>query len=182
MRRTSPHWIFFLLLSFVGAVSTLVQASPHSDGSPELKVLDAWTGRWTTKGKAYDTPYSHAGAITITMTAGWSANGGFMICDHLVSGPSGKHNYLSIFTYNPVDKSYKFCGFDRTGVPRVTPLMIEGSAWSYDSDEKENGKKIHIKTINDFSKPGIVTWNTKYSADSGAHWTLMNEGVDTRDR
>jgi hypothetical protein len=47
---------------------------------------------------------------------------------------------------------------------------------------EKDGKKIQIKTINDFSKPGVVTWNTKYSDDAGAHWTLMNEGVDTKVR
>jgi len=103
-----------------------------------------------------------------------------MICDHLISGPSGKRNDLSIYTYNETDKSYKFCGFDRTGIPRATPLTIEGAIWSYDSDEEEKGKKIHVKTINDFSKPGVVSWNTKFTDDNGAHWTLMNEGVDTR--
>jgi hypothetical protein len=65
-------------------------------------------------------------------------------------------------------------------VPRATPLTIDGKVWSYDSDEEEKGAKIHIKTINDFSKPGVVTWNTKFTADGGAHWTLMNEGVDTK--
>jgi len=85
-----------------------------------------------------------------------------MICDHLITGPSGKHNDLSIYTYIEADKSYKFCGFDRTGAPRATPLTIEGTVWSYDSDEEQKGKKIHIKTINAFSKPGTVTWNTKF--------------------
>ena len=87
--------------------------------SSALKVLDAWTGQWTTHGKLYDTPYSHAAEITIT---------------HL----------------------------------------------EFDTDEEQKGKKIHIKTINDFSKPGIIAWNTKFTDDAGAHWTLMNEGTDTR--
>ena len=121
------------------------------------------------------------GEITITMTCRWSAYGAYMICDHLVTGPAGKHNDLSIYTYNQADKSYKFVGTDRTDMPRATPLTIEGKVWSYDSDDEENGKKVHIKTINDFSKPGIVTWNTKFSEDGGAHWALMNEGVDKKE-
>lgn len=182
MRRILLPQILLVLLGFVAPAKGLLPATPRSDESQELKVLDAWTGHWTTQGKSYDTPYSRGGAISITMTCGWSANGGFMICDHLISGPSGKHNDLSIFTYNPADKSYKFCGYDRTGVPRATPLTIEGKVWSFDSEDEDNGKKIHVKTINDFSKPGIVTWNTKFTSDGGAHWTLMNEGVDTKER
>jgi hypothetical protein len=180
MRSAPLPLLIALWAASLSALAALPQAMSPSPQSPELKILDAWTGRWTTHGKLYDTPYSQAGEVTITMTCGWSAYGGYMICDHLIDGPRGKRNDLSIFTYNDADKSYKFVGLDRTGVPRATPLTIHGNVWSFDSDDEDNGKKIHITTINDFSKPGIVTWNTKFSGDAGAHWTLMNEGVDTR--
>jgi hypothetical protein len=163
-------------------VLAALPASTQTVQPPELKKLDAWSGQWTTKGKRYETAYSHAGEITVTMNCGWSTYGGYMICDHLVIGLSGQRNELSIFTYNQADKSYKFCGLDQTGVPRTTLLTIEGNVWSFDSDDEENGKIVHTTTINDFSKPGVVMWNTKFSADGGAHWTLMNEGVDTKVR
>lgn len=182
LRLSSKAFSSLLIALSVLAPTTLSRSTqqPSTPQSPQLKVLDAWTGQWTTHGKLYDTPYSQAGEITITMTCGWSAYAGYMICDHLITGPSGTRNDLSIYTYNESEKSYKFCGFDRSGIPRATPLTIEGSIWSYDSDEDQKGKKIHIKTINDFSKPGIVTWNTKFTDDNGANWTLMNEGKDTR--
>jgi hypothetical protein len=174
------HWMILLCVAIttcVGADSSVSRTMQ----SPELKVLDAWSGYWTTRGKLYDTAYSHAGEISITATCGWSANGAFMICDHVFKGPSGTSNDLTVYTYNLTDKSYKFYGLDRSGAPSTTPLTIAGNIWSYDRDEQEkDGKTIHIKTINDFSKPGMVTWNTKFTADGGAHWTLMNEGVDTR--
>ena len=137
------------------APTTLSHSSPQSPPpqSPALKVLDAWTGQWTTHGKLYDTPFSHAGEITITMTCAWSAYGGYMICDHLFTGPSGTRNDLSIYTYNESDKSYKFCGFDRSGTPRATPLTINGSPLELRHRRRTKGKKIHIKTINDFSSP-----------------------------
>jgi hypothetical protein len=149
---------------------------------PELHKLDAWSGRWTSQGKLYDTPYSHAGSITITMTCAWSAYNGYMICDHLFNGPAGMRNDLTVYTYNPVDKSYKFYSVDQSGAPRSVPLTIAGDIWTYNNDMEKDGKKILIRTVNDFSKPGIVTWNTKFSDDAGSHWTLMNEGVDTKVR
>jgi hypothetical protein len=182
MRIPSLAAVLCVILCLMGAIAARLRASAQSNQPPELKKLDAWSGQWTTKGKLYDTPHSHAGEITITMTCAWSAYGGYMICDHLINGPAGQRNDLSIFTFNQADKSYKFCGMDQTGVPRATPLTIEGNIWSYDTDDEENGKKVHVKTINDFSRPGIVTWNTKFSEDGGAHWTLMNEGVDTKVR
>ena len=182
MRVPSMTAILCFILCSVGALAAMLRASALSDQPSELKKLGQWSGQWTTKGKLYDTAHSHAGEITITMTCGWSAYDGYMICDHLMNGPAGRRNDLTVYTYNPADKSYKFVGLDQTGKPRTTPLTIEGNVWSYDTDEEENGKKIHIKTINDFSQPGIVAWNTKFSDDGGAHWTLMNEGVDTKVR
>jgi hypothetical protein len=187
--RPSP--LAATLCLIVVSMSGLAALSPASfrqqparppQQTPELKKLDAWTGRWTTQGKLYDTAFSHAGEITITMTCAWSAYGGYMICDHLFSGPAGERNDLTIYTFNPADHSYKFYSVDQTGVPRAVPLTIEGNLWTYDSEMERDGKKIQIRTINDFSKPGIVTWNTKFSADAGPHWTLMNEGVDTKVR
>lgn len=148
----------------------------------ELKRLDAWSGRWTTEGKLLDTPYSHAGKIAITTTCGWSAYNGYMICDHLFSGPSGSHNDLTVYVYNPADKTYTLCSVGPAGTPQSVPLTIEGNIWTYNSEMEKDGKKILIKTTNDFSKPGTVLWNTKFSSDGGAHWTLVNEGVDSKVR
>ncbi len=156
--------------------------SQQSAQSPELKKLDAWSGRWSTHGKLYKTAYSTEGEITITATCAWSAYNGYMICDHLFNGPRGKSNDLTIYTYNPAEKSYKFSSFDQSGAPRATPITVEGDIWTYRSEMEKDGKKIQIKTINDFSRSGIVSWNTKYTDDDGAHWTLMNEGVDTKER
>ena len=167
-------------LAALSRASFRQQPAQAPQQAPELKKLDAWTGRWTTQGKLYDTAFSHAGEITITMTCGWSAFEGYLVCDHLFSGPAGKRNDLTIYTYNPADHSYKFYSVDQTGAPRAVPLTIEGNIWTYDSEMERDGRKIQIKTINDFSKPGRVAWNTKFSADAGAHWTLMNEGVDTK--
>jgi hypothetical protein len=187
MRSNRLPVVIALILGSMSAVRVASQASRPSQESllrqkPELKNLDAWSGRWTTQGKLYDTAYSHAGNITITMTCGWSAYNGYMICDHLFNGPAGKSNDLSVYTCDPEGHSYKFYSVDQTGPPHSTPLTIERDLWTYNSEMEKDGKKILIKTINDFSKPGMVTWNTKFSADAGAHWTLMNEGVDTKVR
>jgi hypothetical protein len=187
MRSNRLLGVIALILCSMGGLNIASRASRQSQQIPQarkpgLKNLDAWNGRWTTQGKLYDTAYSHAGNITIAMTCGWSAYNGYMICDHLFNGPAGKRNDLSVYTYNPEDNSYKFYSVDQTGPPRGVPLTIEGDIWSYDSEMEKDGKKILIKTINDFSKPGIVAWNTKFSEDAGAHWTQMNEGVDTKVR
>ena len=130
LRLRSKALPSLLITLSILAPTTLSHSSPQSSPlqSPALKVLDAWTGQWTTHGKLYDTTLSHAGEITITMTCAWSAYGGYMICDHLFTGPSGTRNDLSIYTYNESEKSYKFCGFDRSGTPRATPLTIDGSS------------------------------------------------------
>ncbi len=184
MRFNRLATVTCLLLFLIGGFTAMSHESRQSKDSapirsPELKKLDVWSGRWTTQGKLIATPYSHAGNITITMTCGWSAYNGYLICDHLFEGPSGKHNDLGVYIYNPADHAYKNCSLGETGAPHCVPLKIEGDLWTYDSEMERDGKKVLIKTINDFSKPGVVAWNTKFSPD-GVHWTLMNEGVDTK--
>jgi hypothetical protein len=186
VRLNRPAAFACLVLCMTTGFSVISHASRQSKDSgpaqvPELKKLDAWSGRWNTQGKLFDTPYSHAGNITIAMTCGWSAYNGYMICDHLFEGPSGKHNDIGVYTYSPADKVYKNCSLDQTGAPHCVPVKIEGDVWTYDSEMEKDNKKIYIRTINDFSKPDLVTWNTKFSADR-EHWTLMNEGVDTKVR
>jgi hypothetical protein len=188
MRSSLALLLFVAITISMSAFAGILQAHPPSPAPPqspqsaETRKLDAWTGKWTTTGKLYKTAYSPAGEITITMTCNWSAYNAYMICDHLFSGPRGKSDDISIYTYNSADKSYKFYNVDQSGTARNTPMTIEGNIWTYSSEMEKDGKKILIKTINDFSKPGTVTWNTKYSDDAGAHWTLMNEGVDTKVR
>jgi hypothetical protein len=187
MRSTQLLALVFLSIFSMSGLTALSRASRQRQQTvqaqkPKLKYLDAFSGRWTTHGKLYDTPYSHAGVITITMTCGWSPYKGYMICDHLVSGPAGKRNDLTIYTYDQADNSYKFYSLDQTGLPHSVSLTIEGDIWTYNSDMEKDSKKILIKTINDFSKPDIVVWNTKFSDDAGVHWTLMNEGTDTKIR
>lgn len=185
MRSTQLLVVLSLILCSMSGLTIPSRPSGPSqqavqEKKAELKNLDAWSGRWTTQGKLYDTPYSHAGNITIEMTCGWSAYNGYMICDHLFNGPAGKRNDLTVYTYNQADHLYKFFSLDQAGAPRSVPLTIEGNVWTYNSEMEKDGKKILIKTINDFSKPDVVVWNTKFSADGGANWTLMNEGVDNK--
>lgn len=187
MRSTRLATVISLILCSISGLTVLSRASgpsqqSHQRQSPEKKNLNTWSGRWTTQGKLYDTPYSHAGNITIRMTCGWSAYNGYMICDHLFNGPAGERNDLTVYTYNPADHSYKFYSVDQSGVPHTVPLTIDGNVWTYMSEMEKDGKKVLIKTINDFSKPDIVAWHTKFSDDAGAHWTLMNEGVDRKVR
>jgi hypothetical protein len=188
MRSSTALLLFVSIAVSMSALAGILHAhqpSPAPQQSPqsaETKKLAAWTGQWTTTGKLYKTAYSPAGEITITMTCGWSAYNAYMICDHLFSGPCGKSDDITIYTYNATDKSYKFYNVDQSGTPQNTPMTIAGDIWTYDSETEKDGKKILIKTINDFSKPGVVTWNTKYSDDAGAHWTLMIDGVDTKVR
>jgi hypothetical protein len=152
-----------------------------SELSPALKKLDVWIGHWTTQRQAKDTPYSRARSISSETTCAWSANHGYMICDQLINDAGVISNELSIYTYSEREKAYKFFGLDMNGQPRSVPLTIEGNVWTYGGKPFEaNGKKIQIRTTNEFVSPTTVIFRTEYSDDGGAHWTLINEGKDTK--
>lgn len=175
--------VIALLCAF--AVSVAPQrkekVSSATEISPALQKLDVWTGRWKIQGQAKDTPYSRAGLISSDTTCAWAINHNYMVCDQLIYDAAGDSNALSVYTYSDKEKAYKFFGLDRNGEPRSVPLTIEGNIWTYGGQPfDDNGKKIQIRTINEFTTPATVTFHTEYSDDGGAHWTLMNEGKDTK--
>ena len=59
-------------------------------------------------------------------------------------------------------------------------LQINGNVWTYPGGYEANGKKIQIRTTNDFSVPGIETFKTEFSDDGGVHWVVTLQGTARR--
>ncbi len=87
----------------VVAVSTLALGSDHlvvPKIAPEISKMDVWVGTWESQTQVMTTPYSEAASMTSEMTCTWSPHHGFILCDHLMNGPTGISNSLSVYTYD----------------------------------------------------------------------------------
>src|ERR1700761_9839654 len=131
----------------VAAASTLALASDHlavPKFAPELTKMDVWVGTWESQTEVMPTPYSEAASVTSEMTCSWSPHHGFILCDHLMNGPTGVSNSLSVYTYDEVAKSYKFFGVEKDSSPREVPMQVKGNVGTFGPEGKNKDKTIRF--------------------------------------
>ena len=56
-------------------------------------------------------------------------------------------------------------------------VIIKGNLWTYPGGFERDGKKIEVRTTNDFSVANTEIFKTEFSEDGGAHWTAMLQGT-----
>lgn len=170
---------FFLIAVAAVAISTLAPAQTNStDEHAATQKLGVFVGKWHSEGAFLDSPFSKAGKVTSNIDCGWSPQGNFLICEQLITDSSGQHTQLSVFSYNSKDGNYAISSMAGPGKePWNGTLIINGNIWTYPGGYEANGKKVQIRTINDFSVPGVESFKTEFSDDGGAHWILTLQGT-----
>ncbi len=170
--RRGMYLVFVAAGSFALASDNL--APPKL--SPEVSRMNVWVGRWESKTQVLNTPYSSAASVTSEMTCNWSPNHGFVLCDHLVHGPGGATNSLSVYTYDAAAKSYKFFGVDQDSSPREVPLEVKGNVWSFGTEVQNRDKTILFLTNDEFVSSTSMRFRTEFSDDNGRNWKELNQG------
>lgn len=155
---------------------SLVQT--NTDEHAATQKLGVFVGKWHSEGAFLDSPFSKAGKVNSNIDCGWSPQGNFLICEQLITDSSGQHSQLSVFSYNSKESNYTISSMAGPGKePWNGTLIINGSIWTYPGGYAANGKKVQIRTINDFSVPGVESFRTEFSDDGGAHWILTLQGT-----
>ncbi|HKD13713.1 MAG TPA: hypothetical protein VKE71_04120 [Candidatus Angelobacter sp.] len=149
-----------------------------SDDQAATRKLGAFVGKWRSEATRLETAYSHADKISSNIDCRWSPQENFLICEQQISDSSGNHTQLSIYSYNSTEKNYTISSMAGPGKqPWNGTLVINGSIWTYPGGFEANGKKVTIRTTNDFSVPGTETFKSEFSEDGGVHWTVMLQGT-----
>ena len=163
--------------------STLALASDHLETppiAPELIKMDVWVGTWQSQTQVMPTPYSEAASVKSELTCNWSPHHGFILCDHLMHGPSGLSNSLSVYTYDEAAKTYKFFGVDKDDSPREVPLQVKGNIWSFGTQVQDKDKTIMFLTNDEFVSDKVMHFRTEFSEDNGRNWKELNQGELTK--
>ncbi len=169
----------------VVAVSTLALGSDHlvvPKIAPEISKMDVWVGTWESQTQVMTTPYSEAASMTSEMTCTWSPHHGFILCDHLMNGPTGVSNSLSVYTYDEAAKTYKFFGVNKDDSPREVPMQVKGNVWSFGTEVQNQDKTIMFLTNDEFLSDKVMHFRTEFSEDNGRNWKELNQGQLTKDR
>jgi hypothetical protein len=168
----------------VVAASTLALGSDHlvvPKIAPEISKMDVWVGTWESQTQVMTTPYSEAASMTSEMTCTWSPHHGFILCDHLMNGPTGVvSNSLSVYTYDETAKAYKFFGVDKDDSPREVPMQVNGNVWSFGTEVQNQDKTIMFQTNDEFLSDKVMHFRTEFSEDNGRNWKELNQGQLTK--
>jgi hypothetical protein len=162
----------------------LTQAAPPAntpDVAAATKKLGVFVGKWQSEGNFFETGYSRAGHVTSQVNCRWSPQGNFLVCEQQITDNEGQHTQLSIYSYSSKDGNYTISSMAGPGTqPWNGTMNISGNIWTYPGGFEAKGKKVEIRTINDFSTSGVEQFKSEYSDDGGVHWTIMLQGTARR--
>lgn len=155
--------------------------SEDKDLRAATQKLGVFVGKWQSEATRPETSFSHADKITSTIQCSWSPQGNFLVCEQAITDSGGKHTQLSIYSYNSQAGNYTISSMAGPGKqPWNGTVNINGNLWTYPGSFEANGKKIEVRTTNDFSVPGTETFKTEFSDDGGAHWIVTLQGTAHR--
>ena len=159
--------------------AALWPASGLAQARHEESPLALYQGRWTSTAHMNDTAFSKAQEVTAKLSCSWTGDHEFLVCDQIITDARGTHSQLTVYSYNPDDKSYRYSTIPSPGMPGMGGKMeVEDHRFVYSGSSEQNGKKTLFRTTNLFSAAGdSYTFVAEFSTDEGAHWTKMVEGT-----
>jgi hypothetical protein len=149
-----------------------------SDIQDATKKLGVFVGKWESTGTFSDTKFSKAHKISSSIDCRWSPLGNFLMCEQSITDGAEKLIQLSIYSYNSKDGNYTISSMSGPGQqPFNGTVIIKGNLWTYPGGFEREGKRIEIRTTNDFSVANTEIFKSELSEDGGAHWTTMVQGI-----
>jgi hypothetical protein len=108
-----------------------------------------------------------------------SADGSAVLCDQLVSTPTGIHHVLDLFTADSAPGRAVLYVVNQPGdTLRPLPITIAGPIWTYGGTAPAKDG-TWWRTINDFSATDSYTWRAEKSTD-GKVWATVMGGRSVR--
>jgi hypothetical protein len=169
--------------TFLVAVTAGVTAQ---DSSPPRDRLAAWAGHWKVRIESKETQFGRAKTEDYDAKCSFLPHGAFMACEYLSLQPdpdSGRIiNDVALIYYSDVDKTFKYTNVAPEGGPREDVFHVDGNAWTRPFEiQRRSGGVADAREIYNFVSPGKHVARLEISIDKGAHWTVVNEAVGTRE-
>lgn len=170
----------------LGLLALTTRAAAQDPPSPHDQ-LALWSGHWKIHSETKETQFGHAKAADYDATCSFLTHGTFMVCNYLSlqadSSAGRATNDLSVFYFNPDDKTFKHVGVGpEEGGAQEEAVAVDGNVWSRALDvPRRNGGTATIRFVYTFVAPNKQTCRFEISIDKGQHWTLVTESVGTKE-
>jgi hypothetical protein len=167
------------LLALTAGATAQNSLSPHDK-------LAVWAGHWKSHGEVKETQFGHARTFDYDVQCSFLPHRFFMACSFLSLMPDPNHgnrisNGATLFYYSDVDKTFKYTEVHPEGGPNEGTALVEGNVWAEPREiQRRSGGTADGRFVYNFVSPDKILARFEISLDKGAHWTLVDEFVDTR--
>ena len=170
----------------LGAAFLLAAGATAQESSTPRDTLAVCAGHWKRHGEVKETQFGHARTFDYDVQCSFLPHGAYMACDALSLMPDPNHgNRIAdgahLFYYSDVDKTFKYTEVFLEGGPREGVALVDGNVWTTPLEiQRRSGGAADGRFIYNFVSPGKMLARFEISTDKGAHWTVVDEFVDTK--
>ena len=171
--------LFLLVLAFVSTMQAQAPATaPKPD--PALQKIAVWSGHWTSETDLKPGPLGPGAKTTGEFTIRPILGGFFFEFQGTEKGPEGETHDLTIYEYDPVNKSYPFRGYSDNGSTSSGTFTVSGSTYTFEEKFVVAGKEYRTKGQIILAADGMsAATKTEISTD-GKKWIPLSEGKFTK--
>ena len=132
--------------------------------------LNAFVGKWNTKGQQYQGPVGSAAKITAVDTFEWASGEFFLI--HRFEGRVGANDAscIEIIGFDTESKSYPTHTFYNTGLTNEWQNHERDGVWTLTGNWEMGGKKVKVRCTTVFSDGGDTMTGKWELSSEGAAW------------
>jgi hypothetical protein len=173
-----------MVLAVAWALIGLITVTAQEPGrppqpSPANKKLGVFVGTWKDEAEMKPGPFGPGGKLSLTETCEWFTGGFSVVCHTDTTGFMGDLKTLTVLTYDPDEKLYRFYEFNSVGLSESAKGTVDGDTWMFDGESKMGGKVIKSRSTIRLSSPDSAVVRSEVSVDGGP-MTLLMELKGTR--
>ena len=147
--------------------------------SPEHKKLAAFVGTWEDEAEMKPGPFGPGGKLILTETCEWFTGGFSIVCHTESTGFMGDLRTLSVLSYDPEEKVYRFYELNSMGRSSTAKGIVDGDTWTFDGESKMGNKLIKSRFTIKIPSPDSAVMRSEVSVEGGP-MTLFMELKGTR--
>ncbi len=171
---------------FISAVCLFLAAAAFAQmqaptPAPEVQKLDVFAGSWTLTGDLKPGPMGPGGSMTENEKCEWMEGKFYLVCHTDFNGSMGSGTGLSVLGYSSNDKMYTYREFNSWGEFEDSRGSVDGSTWSWTSDENFNGTPTKGRFTMKITSPTSYDFTFDISQD-GTKWTTVMDGKATKSK
>jgi len=176
-RGTMVLAVAWSLISVIMVIAQEPAGPPQP--SPANKKLGVFVGTWKDEAEMKPGLFGPGGTMSLTETCEWFTGSFSVVCYTDSTGFMGDLKTLSVLTYEPEERVYRFYEFNSVGWTNSAKGTVDGDIWTFDGESKVGGKLIKSRFTIKLPSPDSAVMRSEVSVGGGP-MTLFMELKGTR--